>query len=198
MPQVQVADTQCARQPALPGTFHGLRSSEHTLLLHSSGFALFFRFSYGVNAPDLLLTPQDDDYLIRPEIIQSLQAHMAAPDASRVIHLLPPHEHLSTTLRETDVPSSHNRQLSGIQTSFAWLGYGTMLNRSEAQSFLKLMRYLDVPPDEMKMADNFFTILSNRVPEVWHDQGFELGGGQPFTVGSEGDDRNKKYIVRAV
>ncbi|PIL31468.1 hypothetical protein GSI_06170 [Ganoderma sinense ZZ0214-1] len=140
---------------------------------------------------------QDDDYLVRPEIIQSLRVHMAAPDASRVIHLLPPHEHLSTTLRETDVQSSHDRQLSSIQTSFAWLGHGTMLHRSEAQSFLRLMRYLDAPPDDMKMADNFFTILSNRVPEVWHDQGFELGGGQPFTVGSEGDDRNKKYILRA-
>ena len=148
-------------------------------------------------ASDLaLLTPQDDDYLIRPEIIQSLWAHMITPDASRVIHLLPAHEHLSTTLREIDVSKSHDWQVSSIRTSFAWLGHGTMLHRSEAQAFLSLMRYLDAPLDDMKMADNFFTILSNKVPEVWFDQGFELGGGQPFTVGSEGDDRNKKYIVR--
>ena len=48
----------------------------------------------------------------------------------------------------------------------------------------------------MKMADNYYTILSNRVPEVWFDQGIELGGGEPFTVGVEGNERNAKHIVR--
>ncbi|TBU49984.1 hypothetical protein BD309DRAFT_850123 [Dichomitus squalens] len=141
---------------------------------------------------------QDDDYLIRPEIIQSLQARISEPDASRAIHLLPPHEHLSTTLRETHVPRSPDRKVSDIHTSFAWLGHGTILRRSEAQGFLNLLRHLDAPADDVHMADNFFTILSNRVPEVWFDQGFELGGGQPFTVGSEGDERNKKYIVGVI
>ena len=50
----------------------------------------------------------------------------------------------------------------------------------------------------MKMADNYFAILSNRVPEIWFDQGIELAGGQPFTVGVEGDERNNRHIVSAV
>ncbi|KAI0783308.1 hypothetical protein C8Q75DRAFT_795483 [Abortiporus biennis] len=84
-----------------------------------------------------------------------------------------------------------------IHTSFTWLGHGTMLHRSEAEDFLSLMHYLDATPDEMKMADNYYTILSNRVPEFWFDQGIELGGGQPFTVGPEGNERNVKYILSA-
>ena len=152
--------------------------------------------SSSISAADRTFTIQDDDYLIRPEIIQSLQARISEPGASRAIHLLPPHEHLSTTLRETHVPKSYDQQVVDIHTSFAWLGHGTMLRRSEAQGFLNLLRYLGAPLDDLHMADNFFTILSNRVPEVWYDQGFELGGGQPFTVGSEGDERNEKYIVR--
>ncbi|KAI0639935.1 hypothetical protein C8Q77DRAFT_1045439 [Trametes polyzona] len=140
---------------------------------------------------------QDDDYLIRSEIIQTLRARIAEPAASRAIHLLPPHEHLLTSLREVYVKTPEESHLADIHTSFAWLGHGTMLRRSEAQRFLSLMRYLNAADDEMKMADNFFTILSNRVPEVWFDQGFELGGGQPFTVGSEGDERNKNYTLRA-
>lgn len=50
----------------------------------------------------------------------------------------------------------------------------------------------------MKMADNYYTILSNRVPEVWFDQGVELGGGQPFTVGVEGDERNDRHVVSLI
>ena len=139
---------------------------------------------------------QDDDYLIRSEIIQTLYARITEPDASRTIHLLPPHEHLSTTLREIHVLAQDGSHLSDVHTSFAWLGHGTMLRRTEAQNFLSLLRYLNATSDDMKMADNFFTILNNRVPEIWFDQGFELGGGVPFTVGSEGDERNKNYTVR--
>lgn len=47
------------------------------------------------------------------------------------------------------------------------------------------------------MADNYFSILGNRVPEIWFDQGVELGGGQPFTSGTAGDERNKRHILRA-
>lgn len=47
----------------------------------------------------------------------------------------------------------------------------------------------------MQMADNYFTILANRQAEIWFDHGIELGGGQPFTVGSEGDERNDKHMV---
>ena len=120
---------------------------------------------------------------------------MGDDGAARAVHLLPPHEHLSTALREVHIKTPDDARISDIHVSFAWLGYGTMLRRSEAQQFLSLMRYLKVADDEMKMADNYFTILSNRVPEVWFDQGFELGGGQPFTAGSEGDERNQRYIV---
>lgn len=47
----------------------------------------------------------------------------------------------------------------------------------------------------MKMADNFYAILSNEYSEIWFDQGVELGGGEAFTVGVEGDERNRRYIV---
>ncbi|KAI0756476.1 hypothetical protein C8Q80DRAFT_1128851 [Daedaleopsis nitida] len=140
---------------------------------------------------------QDDDYLVRSEIVQTLYARITEPGAPSAIHLLPPHEHLSTTLREIHVPAQDESHISDIHTSFAWLGHGTMLRRSEAQNFLGLLRYVKATSEEMKMADIFFTILSNRVPEVWFDQGFELGGGLPFTVGSEGDERNKNYTLRA-
>ncbi|KAG2154546.1 hypothetical protein DEU56DRAFT_769149 [Suillus clintonianus] len=132
---------------------------------------------------------QDDDYLIMPEIIRTLHARaLGTPDHS--IHLLPPHEVLSTQLR-TAVTSN------GVHTSSAWLGHGTILPRTGASDFLALLHHLNASEDEMKMADNYFTILNNRIPEVWFDQGIELGGGQPFTVGMEGDERNKIHMVKA-
>jgi len=48
------------------------------------------------------------------------------------------------------------------------------------------------------MADNYCTILRNDFAEIWHDQGIELGGGQPFTVGMEGEQRNVLHIVSAL
>lgn len=131
---------------------------------------------------------QDDDYLIWPEIINTLRHQIAQSTRSR-IHLLPSHEVLSSDLRRI-------RTDSGIHTSFAWLGHGTIIRRSEAVEFMKLMKFLNVTKDELKMSDNYFTILSNTYSDVWFDQGLELGGGQPFTVGSEGDERNNYYIVR--
>lgn len=132
---------------------------------------------------------QDDDYLIMPEIIRALHARvLGTPDHS--IHLLPPHEVLSTQLR-TAVTSD------GVHTSSAWLGHGTILPRTGAADFLALLHHLNASEDEMKMADNYFTILNNRIPEVWFDQGIELGGGQPFTVGMEGNERNKIHIINA-
>jgi hypothetical protein len=59
------------------------------------------------------------------------------------------------------------------------------------------MHQLNTTEDEMKMADNYYSILSNRVPEIWFDQGIELGGGQPFTTGTAGDERNSRHILRA-
>ncbi|KAI0715028.1 hypothetical protein C8Q76DRAFT_729276 [Earliella scabrosa] len=169
------------------------------LRIHNAPANLLFqaRFLACAQAHTKYCFIQDDDYLIRSEIIQTLYARITEPDASRTIHLLPPHEHLSTTLREIHVLAEDRSHLSDVHTSFAWLGHGTMLRRTEAQNFLSLLRYLNATSDDMKMADNFFTLLSNRVPEVWFDQGFELGGGLPFTVGSEGDERNKNYTLRA-
>ncbi|KAG1828448.1 hypothetical protein EV424DRAFT_541866 [Suillus variegatus] len=132
---------------------------------------------------------QDDDYLIMPEVIRTLHARVfGTPDHS--IHLLPPHEVLSTQLRTT-VTSD------GVHTSSAWLGHGTILPRTGAADFLALLHHLNASEDEMKMADNYFTILNNRIPDVWFDQGIELGGGQPFTVGMEGDERNKIHVINA-
>ena len=139
---------------------------------------------------------QDDDYLIQAGIIRSLRARLASSLEPHTIHLLPPHEHLSSSLREIHVSKPDPSYLADIHTSFAWLGHGAMMHRSQAEDFLSLMRYLRASPDEMKMADNYFTILSNRVPEIWFDQSFGLGGGNAFTVGDEGHQRNAKHIVR--
>jgi hypothetical protein len=125
-----------------------------------------------------------------PEIIRTLHARiLETPDHS--IHLLPPHEVLSTQLRTTVTSDS-------VHTSSAWLGHGTILPRTGAADFLALLHHLNASEDEMKMADNYFTILNNRFPEVWFDQGIELGGGQPFTVGVEGNERNKIHIVSEI
>lgn len=64
-----------------------------------------------------------------------------------------------------------------------------------AVEFLALLQHLNLSKGELEMADNYFTILRNDFPEVWIDQGIELGGGQPFTVGSEGEQRNRHHIV---
>jgi hypothetical protein len=113
-------------------------------------------------------------------------------DNSTGIHLLPPHEHLSSSLRILSTPSH-------IHTSFAWLGYGSLVPREQVLAFLTFMGplYLNVSEDDMEMADNFYTVLSNTVQEIWFDQGIELGGGEPFTVGSQGVERNRKFIVSA-
>ncbi|KAH9837249.1 uncharacterized protein C8Q71DRAFT_757421 [Rhodofomes roseus] len=140
---------------------------------------------------------QDDDYLVRAEIIRSLRARLASSDDPHTIHLLPSHEHLSSSLREIHVPKPDPSYISDIHTSFAWLGHGSIMHRSQADEFLSLMRYLRASPDEMKMADNYFTILSNRVPEIWFDQSFGLGGGNAFTVGEEGNQRNARHTLRA-
>lgn len=105
------------------------------------------------------------------------------------IHLLPPHEMLysrSSTIKAGPV----------VHTSFAWLGYGAMVERSDVRNFLDLLRTINATDDVFKMADNYFTILSNRLPELWFDQNHELGGGTPFTVGAVGEERNNKHIVR--
>jgi len=69
------------------------------------------------------------------------------------------------------------------------------MHRSQAEDFLSLLNQLSVTDEELRMADNYFSILSNTPAEVWFDQGIELGGGQPFTVGTEGESRNRRHIV---
>ncbi len=45
------------------------------------------------------------------------------------------------------------------------------------------------------MADNYCSILRNRIPDLWFDHPIELGLGTPFTKGDAGDDRNWKHFV---
>ncbi|KAJ3812394.1 hypothetical protein F5876DRAFT_87741 [Lentinula aff. lateritia] len=130
---------------------------------------------------------QDDDYLVLPEIIQTLRSRFSNESVS-TIYLSPSHEVLSTILKRIRVKSK-------IHTSFAWLGYGAIMRRTQARDFLALMQHLNAFEDEMKMADNYYALLANVYPEVWFDQGIELGGGQAFTQGAEGDERNNKHIV---
>jgi len=134
---------------------------------------------------------QDDDYLVLPEVIRSLHTRVSESSSPSAVHLLPAHERLSSDLRYV------SNITHGLHTSFAWLGHGTIIHRSQVVDFLPLMHDLAVSDEEMQMADNYFSVLSNRVPETWFDQGIELGGGQPFTVGVEGDARNNRHIMRA-
>lgn len=69
------------------------------------------------------------------------------------------------------------------------------MHRSLASEFLLLLQILNCSKEEVKMADNYFSVLRNQPLETWFDQGIELGGGEAFTVGSEGHERNKKHIV---
>ena len=75
-----------------------------------------------------------------------------------------------------------------VHTTFVWLGYGTIIRCSQAIEFLSLLDQLELSEEERKMADNYFTILSNTIPERWFDAGLELGGEQPFTAGQEGNN----------
>lgn len=104
------------------------------------------------------------------------------------LHLLPPHEMLYSRLSTIKIDPT-------VHTLFAWLGYGTIMKRSEVQNFMDLLKALNANQDILKMADNYFTVLSNRLPELWFDQTRELGGGTPFTVGAVGEERNNHHIV---
>lgn len=132
---------------------------------------------------------QDDDYFVPTETIFSLHARVASGTAEQhPVYLLPPRDALSSYLRTVAG--------SRLHTSTAWLGYGSFIERSQAIAFIQLLQRLNLTEDEMRMADNYFAILRNQIPEVWIDTGTELGGGMPFTVGIEGDERNWLYTVR--
>ncbi|KLO20065.1 hypothetical protein SCHPADRAFT_923906 [Schizopora paradoxa] len=135
---------------------------------------------------------QDDDYLILPSVLLNMHSYFLLNPNMTSLHLLPPHEHLSSRLRTVYEPEN------GIYSSFAWLGHGTFLRRSTMEEFLALLQELQFSEAERQMADNYFTILANKVPEIWFDHGIELGGGQPFTVGAEGQTRNERHISKAM
>ncbi|KAL1722032.1 hypothetical protein EV715DRAFT_193735 [Schizophyllum commune] len=161
------------------------------LKIHNSPENLYFqaRFLACAQSTTEFCFIQDDDYIVWPSVIQSLHARIANSDV-RGVHLLPPHEHLSSTLQTIVAPPN-------IHTDFAWLGHGAIIRKSVCAEFLSLLNYLEVNDEQRKMADNYYTILSNAFTEKWFDQGYELGGGQPFTVGTEGDLRNQRHIASA-
>ncbi|KAJ7597419.1 hypothetical protein C8J56DRAFT_319097 [Mycena floridula] len=132
---------------------------------------------------------QDDDFLVLPPMIHALHSRISSTPSG--IYLLPSYEMLSTSLRNIRVNSS-------IHTGFSWLGHGAMLHRSTVVEFLELLAQLNLTASDLKMADNYFSILANVFPEVWFDQGIELGGGEPFTVGVQGDEHNRKHIIHAL
>ncbi|KAJ8084570.1 hypothetical protein PM082_003343 [Marasmius tenuissimus] len=154
---------------------------------HNAYFAARF------NACALASTPycfiQDDDYLVLPEIVYALRARIAKTSPSGIF-LQPPDEMLASTLSRITV--DHR-----VHTSFNWLGYGSIIPRSEARGFLEATRALNLTEEEVKMADNYFSVLRNTFPENWFDQNTPLGGGQAFTVGQEGTERNNHHIRRA-
>ena len=127
--------------------------------------------------------------MVLPEIILALYSRILEHQDPAAIYLLPAHERLSSDLRTV-----YNPEL-GLHVSFAWLGHGALIHKSLARDFLLMMQHLNVTNEEMQMADNYFSILRNTIPEAWFDQGIELGGGQPFTVGTEGEARNNRHIV---
>ncbi|KAH8120060.1 hypothetical protein DFH11DRAFT_1558066 [Phellopilus nigrolimitatus] len=176
--------------------FRGTGCSAKKLRIHNSPSNIYFRarFIACAEAQTPFCFIQDDDYLIRPEIIQNMHAFFTQSPSIPSLHLLPAHEHLLSRLRTINTVDGL------ITTSFAWLGHGTFLSRSVANDFLNLLLDLEVDEEALKMADNYFTILANRPKqeEIWFDHGIELGGGQPFTVGPEGDARNDRHITQAL
>ncbi|KAJ7781432.1 hypothetical protein B0H16DRAFT_1498400, partial [Mycena metata] len=163
--------------------------SPQKLRIHNSPENLYFqaRFIACANASTLYCFIQDDDYLVKPEVIRSLRARIDAHD----IYFLPPDEVLSSHLLSVSSP------LTNITFGFSWLGYGSLILRSNAESFLSLLKRIGASEEENKMADNYYSILRNSVPEVWTGHPIPLGGGGDFTVGEEGVARNRKHIAAA-
>ncbi|KAF9245868.1 hypothetical protein BU15DRAFT_40919 [Melanogaster broomeanus] len=192
---IRIASLLCGSwlDDTIAETFSNAQCDTRKLRIENSPENLYFYARYlactKVSTPYCFI--QDDDYIILPEVIKTLRARMEESSQSG-IYLLPPHEHLSSRLRTTITPT-------GVHTGFAWLGHGAMIRRQRALDFVSLLHHdsLAMTREELKMADNYFTILSNEVPEIWFDQGIALGGGQPFTVGQEGDERNRRHIENA-
>lgn len=110
------------------------------------------------------------------------------------IILQPPHDHLESDLLSINVSSN----CGVLRTSFACLGHGTFLLRSHAGEFMSLLNDLSLTPEELKIADNYFTILNGYPPNKWLTHTIELVDKEaiPFTSGIEGENRNWLHIVR--
>lgn len=108
------------------------------------------------------------------------------------IHLLSPEDYMNSFL--TRVSGDNN-----LHTLFAWLGFGTLVRRKHVSAFMALVHDPSwrhkFSEGELRMLDNYFTLLSNRESEVWIDMGNPLNQEEAFTVGDVGDDRNWKYTV---
>ncbi|KAJ7742445.1 hypothetical protein DFH07DRAFT_836493 [Mycena maculata] len=157
------------------------------LRIHNSTANLYFqaRFIACANASTPYCFIQDDDYLVKPEVIRSLRSRI---DNQDIFHL-PPDEVLSSRLLSINS--------SFVHFAFSWLGYGALIHRHNAASFLSLLGRLGVSQEEIKMADNYYSILSNSFPEIWIGAPIALFGGGDFTVGEEGVARNRKHIAAA-
>jgi len=129
---------------------------------------------------------------VLPRAIRTLHTLIQSMTNTSSIHLLPPHEYLTTTLRTTV------SQDGAVHTGFAWLGHGTMLRRASAVQFLNFLGQLQLTSVELKMADNYFTVLANEYPAVLQDIGVPLDGQHAFTVGTAGDERNWQHIDRVL
>ncbi|KAJ7699896.1 hypothetical protein B0H17DRAFT_1047552 [Mycena rosella] len=150
----------------------------HRLRIHNSPENLYFqaRFMACSNASTPYCFIQDDDYLIQPEIIRSLRARIDTHD----IFVIPPNEVLSSHLLSINSPSTN------ITFAFSWLGYGALI-----------LRATPISEEETKMADNYYSILRNRFPEIWTSDPTALFDGGAFTVGEEGVTRNRRHIAAA-
>ncbi|KAF7352948.1 Rab geranylgeranyltransferase [Mycena venus] len=146
---------------------------------------VFVFFTVGLTS--CLTSGEDDDYFVKPEIIRSMRARI---DTHDIFHL-PPDEVLSGHVLSIDSPSTN------ITFGFSWLGYGALILRSNAESFLSLLKRIGASEEETKMADNYYSILSNSIPELWTGHPIPLFGGGAFTVGEEGVARNRKHIAAA-
>jgi len=176
-------------RPLVYDDFVDSNCSLSKLQIYNSPENLYFqaRFIACANASTAYCFIQDDDYLVNPEIIHSLRARIASSD----IFLLPPDESLSSHLLSINSPSTN------ITFGFSWLGYGSLILRRNAESFLELLERIGASVDEKKMADNYYSILRNRFPEIWFGHPIPLFAGGAFTVGAEGVARNRQHIAEA-
>ena len=126
---------------------------------------------------------QDGDYFVHPHIIRALCSRMHLSN-TMAIHLEPPNEMLTSQLRTINADDTNS-------TTFAWLGYGTIVQRSRTVELLSLLEKLNLSQEEQRMADNYFSISSNTIPQRWFAPAVELGGGNHLRL----VEKAKKGII---